>query len=317
MPPGDTRERRSIVLPTVFMVIFLGVTTYVFFTSDTIDPNNRPTISGTGWWWVALALVMTWLSFVCAAMVMHALSPVPLRFSTMVLGQVAAAASKVVAPAASGVVGLNVRLLVKNGSGLPSALTTVAATQVAQLGLTAVLMVFLAPMAGWIPKISAPDTEKIWIVVAVAVALIGALFIAYQTRGGARLSLRENFREGIIPLRKALTSPTRTLMIVGGSLGLTGTLAVAMWACLHSLGGQTSLLTASLVLMVGAALGAFVPTPGGVGGVEAAMTSLLLAAGHPAWLAMPAVLLFRVITFWTPAPIGAVAAVWLRRHDHL
>jgi len=47
--------------------------------------------------------------------------------------------------------------------------------------------------------------------------------------------------------------------------------------------------------------------PGGIGGVEAVLAAGLTAIGIPAHEAIPAVLLFRVATFWLPIPAGWIA----------
>jgi len=64
-------------------------------------------------------------------------------------------------------------------------------------------------------------------------------------------------------------------------------------------------------------VGSAAPTPGGIGGVEAVLAAGLTAIGIPAHEAIPAVLLFRVATFWLPIPAGWVAYMLLRRRDIL
>jgi uncharacterized protein (TIRG00374 family) len=51
---------------------------------------------------------------------------------------------------------------------------------------------------------------------------------------------------------------------------------------------------------------ALVPTPGGIGSVEAALTVALVAAGGPVAVATAVVLAYRVITVWLPLLPGAV-----------
>jgi uncharacterized protein (TIRG00374 family) len=51
---------------------------------------------------------------------------------------------------------------------------------------------------------------------------------------------------------------------------------------------------------------AVVPTPGGIGSVEAALIVALVAAGAPAALATAVVLTYRIITVWLPLVPGAV-----------
>ena len=54
-------------------------------------------------------------------------------------------------------------------------------------------------------------------------------------------------------------------------------------------------------------------TPGGLGVVEATLTAGLVAAGLPTKQALPAVLLYRLISLWAVVVIGWVVAAWLRR----
>lgn len=70
--------------------------------------------------------------------------------------------------------------------------------------------------------------------------------------------------------------------------------------------------------LTGSAIGSVVPTPGGLGAVEAALTAGLTAVAHVATPnALSAVLLFRLLSFWLPIPVGWVALNYLQRHDAL
>jgi uncharacterized protein (TIRG00374 family) len=72
----------------------------------------------------------------------------------------------------------------------------------------------------------------------------------------------------------------------------------------------------SVVLLAygAAAVLAMIPlTPGGVGFVEAGLTSLLVVAGVPARDALLATLAYRITSFWLPLPVGLGAWVLFRR----
>ena len=72
-----------------------------------------------------------------------------------------------------------------------------------------------------------------------------------------------------------------------------------------------------MVYLTGSAVGSVVPTPGGLGAVEAALSAGLTAAGLPGATAVSAVLLFRILTFWLPVPVGWAALSYLQRKDAL
>jgi uncharacterized membrane protein YbhN (UPF0104 family) len=60
-----------------------------------------------------------------------------------------------------------------------------------------------------------------------------------------------------------------------------------------------------------------VPSPGGIGSVDAALTVALVAAGSPTATAASAVLGFRLITVWLPLPAAALALSTLVRRGVL
>jgi uncharacterized protein (TIRG00374 family) len=69
-------------------------------------------------------------------------------------------------------------------------------------------------------------------------------------------------------------------------------------------------------------LGLIPITPGGLGFVEAGLTGTLALAGVSGGNALVTTLVYRLLTFWLPLPVGAVAAIVFRRryprrnHNH-
>lgn len=83
------------------------------------------------------------------------------------------------------------------------------------------------------------------------------------------------------------------------------------------MGAHPAILAAALVFLAGNTVGSATPTPGGLGGVEAVMAAGLTASGIPAHHAIPAVLLFRMASFWLPIPAGWISYEVLQRHGVL
>jgi uncharacterized protein (TIRG00374 family) len=65
-----------------------------------------------------------------------------------------------------------------------------------------------------------------------------------------------------------------------------------------------SFAKAGALYMIANTVGSAVPTPGGVGGIEAALTAVLLSFGVDSATAAAIVLLFRLLTFWLPTVPG-------------
>jgi len=70
-----------------------------------------------------------------------------------------------------------------------------------------------------------------------------------------------------------------------------------------------------VIYLGGSAVGSFAPTPGGLGGVEAALAAGLTVAGAATGPAVAAVLSFRALTYWLPVLPGVVTFRVLQRND--
>jgi uncharacterized membrane protein YbhN (UPF0104 family) len=85
--------------------------------------------------------------------------------------------------------------------------------------------------------------------------------------------------------------------------------AAVLWAMLQALGAPPSLAVMVLAYFVGQIANS-IPVPGAASG---GLVAVLLAFGVEADLALAAVLAYRSVAIWLPAPIGLVALAGLRR----
>ncbi len=60
-------------------------------------------------------------------------------------------------------------------------------------------------------------------------------------------------------------------------------------------------------------LGGLIPIPGGIGGVDGGLVGAFVIYGQPAGASFIAVLAYRVILFWLPLLIGAIAFLSMQR----
>ena len=99
----------------------------------------------------------------------------------------------------------------------------------------------------------------------------------------------------------------------GGAVLGKFALIIAFWLSALAFDVDISFPKAGALYMIANTLGAAVPTPGGVGGVEAALTAVLLSYGVDSATAAAIVLLFRVLTFWLPTVPGYVMLRYSQR----
>ena len=81
----------------------------------------------------------------------------------------------------------------------------------------------------------------------------------------------------------------------------------ALVAAVYAVGGRARPSMVLLAYVLSQALALVPITPGGLGFVEAGLTSILVLAGVDADQAVIATLLYRLVSFWLPIPLGALA----------
>ena len=132
-------------------------------------------------------------------------------------------------------------------------------------------------------------------------------------------------REKLVPvLRQAfdgvstvLRRPGKVALLLGGSMLVTLAYLATLYFSVEAFGGGLPFATVGAVFLVGSAVAQAAPTPGGLGAVEAALIAGLVAAGLDNTVAVPAVFLQRLFTFWLPILPGWICFQWLERHDYL
>jgi hypothetical protein len=89
----------------------------------------------------------------------------------------------------------------------------------------------------------------------------------------------------------------------------------ALVAAVYAVGGRARPSMVLLAYVMSLALALVPVTPGGLGFVEAGLTSILVLAGVDSDQAVIATLLYRLVSFWLPIPIGALAWTGWRLTD--
>jgi uncharacterized membrane protein YbhN (UPF0104 family) len=197
------------------------------------------------------------------------------------------------------------------------AAASVGVAQVVAFVLHIMLLVIFAAIAGTSARENIQPPEWAWfvlaglVVVAISVIAIPAARRVLQARVSPMLGQ-------VLPrLLEVAQHPRKLALGIGGALLLSATYVGCLAACVAAFGRTVPIASIAVVYLTGSALGSILPTPGGLGGVEAALTAGLTAAGLPGAVAVSAVLLFRLLTFWLPVPIGWAALSYLERQQVL
>ncbi|ARU51695.1 TIGR00374 family protein [Cellulosimicrobium cellulans] len=267
-------------------------------------------------WWAVLSFVLGILTWLGAALTLTAFSPKRLPFWRVNLTQAAGSYVALAAPAGIGPAALNLRLLTRRGISTPMAVATVALVQVSQFVVTILILVVLSIFTGEGGLVQLPSTTVLLAIGGVALAVLATLLVP-AVRAWALAKIRPTIQQVWPRLSEMLGQPGRLAIGFAGNIIMTLGYVLAFDAALAAFGQELDLVDVAVIYLVGNAAGAAVPTPGGLGTIELALTAGLTAAGVPVALATSATLLFRVATYWARIPIGWVAMRYLQKQGDL
>src|SRR5215471_5311025 len=274
------------------------------------------TLRSADWRWTLPALALSALTYVGATWSLAGYVPARLRFAPLALAQLAGSFVTLVTPAAVGGAALNIRYLQRRKIPPAVAAASVGLSQVVGFVLHLTLLVVFAAITGSESPSLRPPTW-VYFVIAALVVIVLAVFAIPAGRRLVRARLAPTLSQVIPQLLTVIQHPRKLAEGIGGALLLTASYILCLAACIRALGGSVPIETTAVVYLTGSALGSAVPTPGGLGAVEAALSAGLTAAGLPGATAVSAVLLYRTLTFWLPVPLGWGAFNYLERHKYL
>jgi uncharacterized membrane protein YbhN (UPF0104 family) len=316
--PGEDAPpvRLERVRPRTVVTLIASLAAAYFLLGELGRVSLLSTLRSADWRWTALALALSALTYVGAAWSLAGYVPDRLRFGPTVLAQLAGSFVTLVTPAAVGGAALNIRYLQRRRVPAAVAAASVGLSQIVAFTLHLLLLVIFAAITGSQDHSLQPPT---WVYFVIA-ALVAIVLVVVAIPAGRRL-LRARLSPvlgQVLPRLLAVVQQPRKLAEgIGGALLLTAAYILCLDACIRALGGSVALASTAVVYLTGSALGSAVPTPGGLGAVEAALSAGLTAAGLPGATAVSAVLLFRTITFWLPVPVGWGAMNYLERRGYL
>jgi glycosyltransferase 2 family protein len=269
------------------------------------------------WWWSITALGLSALTYIGASLSLSGFVLERLKLARTLLVQVAASFVTLVTPAAVGGVALNIRYLRKARVAPADAAASVGVSQVIAFALHAVLLLIFAALTGTSHGTLGRLPGWAYIGLAVLVGLILAVLAVPKGRRLLASRLAPTLR-GVVPrLLDIGAQPAKLAEGIGGALLLTAAYIGCLAVSVQAFGGSLAIEAVAVVYLTGSAIGSIVPTPGGLGAVEAALTAGLTAAGLTGATAISSVLLYRTVTFWIPVPLGWAALNYLQRRDEL
>jgi uncharacterized membrane protein YbhN (UPF0104 family) len=317
--PGDEvpEVRLERIRPRTLLTLVASVVAVYLLAGELARASLGSALRSADWRWGVVALILSALTYVGAALSLSGFVAERLSFVRTVLAQLAGSFVTLVTPAAVGGVALNIRYLQRRKVPPAVAAASVAVSQVVAFVLHILLLVMFAALAGTSGGKSIRPPTWVYFVLAGLVVIALVVLAIPAGRRLLRARLAPTFSQVAPRLLEVAQQPRKLAEGVGGALLLTLAYITCLDVCVRALGGSAPFASVAVVYLTGSALGSIVPTPGGLGAVEAALTAGLRAAGIAGGVAVSAVLLFRLLTFWLPVPAGWGALKYLERQQAL
>ncbi|MGI5379796.1 lysylphosphatidylglycerol synthase transmembrane domain-containing protein [Streptomyces sp. CA-251387] len=259
------------------------------------------------WPWLLAAACATCLTWVAAAVTRQGAVVDRLPKLRLLVTQFAAGSANHLLPTGLGASAVNLRFMTV--CGLPLARSSAAlalyllAESVARVGLLAALLIAFPDALRLGPLLPEGARGPLLMGIGAAAVVAVAVFALVRRLRTAVLSF---LRTALGEARSVHTRPSRALALWGGSLAFPVLQASGLILVGLALGLDVPPAHMALAYLAATVAVALVPTPGGLGSVDAALVVALVAAGGPVAVATAVVLAYRIITVWLPLLPGAL-----------
>jgi uncharacterized protein (TIRG00374 family) len=304
---------------TIFTAVMIVLVTYFLLPQFADLPGIVDQVKDANWAWTPLIILGSAMTYVAASISLAGAIPQELQTGPLFMSSVGSSFASKLAPAGIGGMAMNIRFLQKQGVDEPVAVSGVGLNTVAGLvGHVTMIGIFIV-WAGSdaFGSFRLPDPK--WFIIALVVALI-VLAIAMAIPAGRRIFMERLWpiiMKSFIGVGEVFRRPSKVVMLVGGSALVTFAYLVTLYFSVESFGGGLPFATIGAVYLVGSAVASAAPTPGGLGAVEAALIAGLVSAGLDNTIAVPAVFMYRLFTFWVPILPGWLSFEWLKRNEYI
>ena len=321
-PPESVAETGQVTLSRFSLRSFVALALLVVAVAVIVTQFNLPqvisAVRNANPWMAGLSFLLGSLSWVgCAITLGVFIDPAKRDFRGIFLSQVASSFTSVSMPAGVGPAFVNLQFLRRDGYDNTMATAIMSAVVAVQFATTFCLLIVIGLFTGRNTLSGMIPTNTLVIVIG-TVAIIAALIMAIPyTRRLVMERLMPIVASYARHLVEILTQPRQLVVAVLGAVLQSAALGMSFWAALMAFGCRTNVFGTTFVFLLANTLGSAVPTPGGLGAIEAVLFSAFRLAGVPSGVAISATLVFRVATYWLRIPLGALAMRWLSNHNRI
>ena len=292
--------------PARGQVLFVAISLaalYLILPQINVFHNGISRLHNINWVYLILAFGFEIAANIFAGLTYYILAKRKLKFFRAVIVQFAGNFVNRLLPAGIGGIGINFAYLKANKHSSVQAASVVAVNNIlggiGNVALLAYVSTFLSKVYDKleIDKIHSNDKLKYIIIAIVAVTFVVALS-----------KFRRRIASGVFTILKQIADYRKQPVKLAAALSSSTLLTLSNVFCLYfsalALGVHLNPPTMLVIFSAGEAFGTATPTPGGLGGVDAALVVGMTAFGVPLASSLAVTLLFRLVSCWIPVIAG-------------
>jgi uncharacterized membrane protein YbhN (UPF0104 family) len=257
--------------------------------------------------WLLAALAATVLGWVAVSFSRQGTVIESLPAGRLFAAQFAAGAANHLLPAGLGAGAVNLRFFQR--CGLPAGRSSAALALyllAESVGRVLLLLILLAVFPDALRLDTLIPSGAVLPLVLTVAGVAGAVVLVVLAVRPLRRVTRTFLGTALTDVRSLHTKPARALALWGGSLAFPALQATGLVAVALALRIPVPVAYVAIAYLAASVAAAAIPTPGGLGSVDAALVVALVTVGASVAPATSAVLGFRIITVWMPLVPGAL-----------
>jgi uncharacterized membrane protein YbhN (UPF0104 family) len=319
----ELEKLQRVSIGNIVMVGFVGFAVYTIISglADVGFATIWDTLSDARWGLVLIGLVLAGSTNMTDAVSVSAASPKPVPIGVTTVEQFAIGFVNLAVPSAAGRMATNARYFQKFGINAVTSTTTGVITGLVGFCAQALLIVLALIVGEGGVDLSGLQTDGgvlrlIGMIAAIVVVVLVVVMLVPRWRHWA-LALAKKTLGQVGEALQSIRDPKSAALTFGGALSTEILYGAGLAMCVLAVGGSVSLGEAILINVLVSLFAGMMPIPGGVGVSEAGLTAGLVAVGVSSEVAVSAVLVYRLVSYYLPPIWGWFCLRWLTRHDYL
>jgi|GEM_PF-1543550 len=295
------------LIAEIFGLVFLF---FITFQNKDLIVKSWQTVQNSNLSLVLICLSLTWLGFLWSSISYKILTPVKINLFYMYLTNLAASGPGRVVPGGAGYLSFGILFLRKQSVKTQKAIAIAATNNIFGFVINLLIMaviIYLNP--GIIPDLKISLQQILIVALVFALILIG-FYVLNKLKYTKKIALSS--KKEFLAVFKSLKNIKILLPLIVTMLATISTNSAILYFAGHSINLPISFFQAVIVMSIGSGAGSLIPTPGGVGGVEAGLAATLILFGFDHATAGATVLIYRTATYIQPIVPGIASYLYLR-----